>query len=99
MSHNGKITVLNPIGFPPEVKGLGMTERPANLQGRPVYLVDVRFDDSDLLLDQMQAWFAEHMPQVETVRRSKLGTYHEDDPALFQEMKDRGAVCVIAVGH
>src|SRR3989475_8774206 len=32
------------------------------LNGRTVYLVDCRFDDSDIFLGQMQAWFAEHMP-------------------------------------
>ena len=94
-----KIRVMNPMGYPPQVIQLGMAPRLDSLQGKTVYLVDCRFDDGDLLMAQMQAWFTEHMPSVKTVLRSKAGVYTEDDPLLFQEIKDKGDALVLGVGH
>jgi len=95
----GKLEVLNPVGYPPEITQLGMAPRPETLEGKTVYLVDCRFDDGDLLLGQMQDWFNEHMPSVKTVLKSKSGVYTEDDPALFQEIKEKGDALVLGVGH
>ena len=94
-----KIKVFNPMGYPPQITQLGMAERPATLEGKTVYLVDCRFDDSDLLLGQMQAWFSEHMPSVKTVLKSKAGVHTDDDPELFQEIQEKGDALVLGVGH
>jgi hypothetical protein len=94
-----KIKVYNPMGYPPQITQLGMAERPATLEGKTVYLVDCRFDDGDLLLGQMEAWFNEHMPSVKTVLKSKSGVYTQDDPELFQEIKEKGDALVLGVGH
>ena len=94
-----KMRVMNPMGYPPKITQLGMAPRLDTLEGKRVYLVDCRFDDGDLLMGQMQAWFAEHMPSVKTVLRSKAGVYTEDDPELFQEIKERGDALVLGVGH
>jgi len=94
-----KITVLNPMGYPPRIEQLGMAPRPASLQGKTVYLIDCRFDDSDIFLKQMQAWFAEHRPDMNAVFVQKSGVYTEEDPQLFAEIRERGAAAVIGVGH
>jgi hypothetical protein len=94
-----KTKVFNPMGYPPQVTQLGMAERPETLEGKTVYLVDCRFDDGDLLLGQMQAWFNEHMPSVKTVLKSKSGVYTQDDPELFQEVQEKGDALVLGVGH
>ncbi len=52
-----KITVLNPMGYPPKVQPKPLAPRLDTLNGKTVYLVDCRFDDSDVFLKQMQAWF------------------------------------------
>lgn len=91
--------VLNPMGYPPEIIQLGMAPRLETLENKTVYLVDCRFDDSDLLLGQMQNWFNEHMPSVKTVLTSKSGVHTEKDPALFQEIKAKGDALVLGVGH
>ena len=57
-----RITVLNPMGFAPKVTRKELAPRLDTLDGKTVYLVDCRFDDSDVFLEQMQAWFAEHLP-------------------------------------
>jgi len=94
-----KIRVMNPMGYPPKITRLGMAPRLDTLEGKTVYLVDCRFDDGDLLMGQMQNWFAEHMPSAKTVLRSKAGVYTEDDPELFHEIKAKGDALVLGVGH
>ena len=95
----GQVVAMNPMGYPPQITQLGMAPRLDTLEGKTVYLIDCRFDDSDLLMSQMQAWFAEHMSSVKTVLGSKAGVYTEDDPELFQEIKEKGDALVLGVGH
>ena len=94
-----KMTVLNPMGFPPQITRAGMAPRPEGLEGKTVYLLDCRFDDGDILIQQMEAWFSEHMPAVKAEVRRKSGVYTEKDPELFSEIRDSGDAAVVAVGH
>ena len=93
------LTVYNPMGYPPKIEQHPMAPRPQSLDGKTVYLVDCRFDDGDILMQQMQDWFRDNMPQVRTELRSKDGVYTERDPALYEEIKAKGAAAVVAVGH
>jgi hypothetical protein len=93
------ITVLNPEGFPPKVMRKELAARLATLDGKTVYLVDCRFDDSDVFLKQMQEWFAEHMPGVRTVFKPISSVYLHDDPATWEEIRARGHAAVVGVGH
>jgi hypothetical protein len=52
------LTVLNPMGYPPKVTHKTLAPRLEALDGKTVSLVDCRFDDSDVFLKQIQAWFA-----------------------------------------
>ena len=45
-----RLTVLNPMGYPPKVSPKPMAPRLDTLDGKTIYLVDCRFDDSDLFL-------------------------------------------------
>ena len=94
-----KVIAMNPMGYPPAIEQVHLAPRPSTLDGKTVYLVDARFDDSDRLLLQMQNWFAEHMPQTKTVFVSKDGVYTRDDPGLFQEIKEKGDAMIMGVGH
>jgi hypothetical protein len=60
------LTVLSPIGTPPKINKKQAAPRPESLDGKTVYLVDCRFDDSIELLKQVAAWFAINMPSVKT---------------------------------
>ncbi len=99
MSGNGKITVLNPTGYPPKVTRKPLAPRISTLEGKTVYLVDARFDDSDIFLKQMQAWFAEHMPNVKTKFVQMSNVYTQDDPKTWEEIKANGDAAIIGVGH
>jgi hypothetical protein len=93
------IAVLNPMGFPPKVIRKELAPRLSGLDGKTVYLVDCRFDDSDVFLKQMQAWFAEQMPTVRTVFKPISGVYLKDDPATWEEIKANGHAAIVGVGH
>ena len=94
-----KITVLSPVGFPPKVSKKVAAPRPESLDGKMVYLVDCRFDDSIELLKQVQGWFAEHMPAVKTKIVSLSATYQHDDPKTWDEIKAHGDAAIVGVGH
>jgi hypothetical protein len=99
MARSDTIVVMNPMGYPPRIAPLRMAPRLESLAGKTVYLVDCRFDDGDILMQQMQNWFAERMPGVETVLLRKSGVYTERDPELYEEIRAKGHAAVVAVGH
>jgi len=96
---SAKITVLDPTGFAPKVTRKALAPRLDGLDGKTVYLVDCRFDDSDVFLTQMQAWFAEHMPRVRTVFKPISSVYLKDDPTTWEEIKAKGHAAIVGVGH
>jgi hypothetical protein len=93
------ISVLNPTGFPPKVTPKAMAPRLASLDGKTVYLVDARFDDSDIFLQQMQDWFGQNRPNVKTKLVQLSTVYTQDDPKTWQEIKENGDAAIIGVGH
>jgi hypothetical protein len=98
-TNGSKLTVLNPTGYPPRVTPKDMAPRLETLEGKTVFLVDCRFDDSDILLKQMQAWFQEHLPGVraELIRLSSV--YTRDDPETWQKIQAEGDAAIVGVGH
>jgi hypothetical protein len=69
-----------------------------SLNGKTIYLVDTGFGGSGKFLDQVQAWFAEHMPSVKTVRRRKTGNIFRDDTKdLWAEIKEKGQAAILGV--
>jgi hypothetical protein len=94
-----KITVLSPVGYPPKINRKTAAPRLESLVGKTIYLVDCRFDDSIELLKQVQAWFAQHMPGVDTRIISLSATYQKDDPKTWQEIKTNGHAAIVGVGH
>ena len=94
-----ELKVHNPVGYPPKVTGKPLAPRLDTLNGRTLYLVDCRFDDSDVFLKQVQAWFAEHLPAVKTVYKPISSVYTKDDPATWKEVQANGHAAIVALGH
>ncbi len=94
-----RVKVLNPRGTPPAIRLRSMAPRPASLEGKTVYFVDVRFMNGNVFLGEIQKVFAEQFPGVKTEFRQKRGGYTEDDPELWAEIKAKGALVVMAIGH
>jgi hypothetical protein len=94
-----KIAVLSPVGYPAKVKAKALAPRLESLDGKTIYLVDCRFDDSIEVLKLVAAWFARHMPGVNTRIISLSATYQKDDPKTWEEIKANGHAAIIGVGH
>ena len=94
-----KLSVLNPVGFPPKITPKAMAPRLQSLDGKMIYLVDPRFDDSGLFLRQVQNWFADHMPSVQTKLVEMSSVYTKDDPKTWEMIKTNGDGAIIGVGH
>jgi hypothetical protein len=93
------LRVLDPTGYPPKISAKPLAPRLDTLNGRTVYLVDCRFDDSGLFLEQMRAWLAEHLPGVTAVLKPISSVYLVDDPKTWEEIRARGHAAILGVGH
>jgi hypothetical protein len=98
-AEEAKITVLNPRGQAPSIPLVPMALRLDTLDGKTVYLVDVRFEGGKSFLLEMKDWFAKNMPKVKTVFREKAGPYMDNDPKLWAEIKGKGDAMIMAIGH
>jgi hypothetical protein len=94
-----QFTALNPKGSPPPVKLIPMAPRLDSIHGKTIYLVDTGFMSGGVLLQQMQVWFNKNYPDVTIVFRKKAGSYMEDDPPLWKEIKEKGNAAIMAIGH
>jgi hypothetical protein len=92
-----KITVLDPRGYPPKVVGKRLANRLQSLDGKVVYLVDALFDNTDVFIEQLRQWFAEHLPAVET-RVIRPRESWVDDPDMREKIAAQGNAAIIGVG-
>lgn len=94
-----KITVLNPMGQPPPIARVPMAPRFTTLEGKTIYIVDIGFTDTHQLFTEMQKLLSEKYPKTTFIVRTKIGTYFEDDPKLWAEIKEKGGGMIMGVGH
>ena len=94
-----KVSVLNPVGYPPKITAKALAPRLDSLDGKTVYLVDPRFDDSGLFLRQLQNWFTDKMPTVKTKFIEMNNVYTKDDPVTWEKIKADGDAAIVGVGH
>ena len=99
MARGDTLTVLNPMGFPPRVTRKELAPRLPTLEGKTIYLVDCRFDDSEVFLGQVQAWFTDHLPGAKTIVKRISSVYLNDDPLTWEEIKAVGHAAIVGVGH
>ena len=92
-----QLTVHDPRGYPPKVDGKPLAARLENLEAKNVYLVDCLFDNSDAFIDQLQGWFSQHLPAVET-RVIKPRESWVDDPEMRAAIVADGDAAVLGVG-
>ncbi len=94
-----KITVLNPMGQPPPIALVPMAPRLDTLDGKTIYIVDVGFTDTHQLFTEMKTLLSEKYPKTTFIVKTKSGTYFDDDPKLWAEIKEKGAGMIMGVGH
>jgi hypothetical protein len=92
-----RIAVHDPRGHAPKVEGKRLAQRPQSLDGKTAYLVDCLFDNSEVFMDQLRRWFAQHMPGVNT-KIIKPRESWVDDPEMRGRIKADGDVAILGVG-
>lgn len=92
-----KLSVLNPLGFPPKVTAKRLAPGLGSLAGRMVFLVDVGFENSDVFMAQLRGWLAEHEPDVRT-EIVRWRDQHRPDPDLCKRIRAEGDAAILGVG-
>jgi hypothetical protein len=92
-----KLSVLNPLGFPPLVKGRGLAPGLDRLDGKKLFLVDVGFENSDNFMLQLEGWLGTHEPGVRT-EIVRWRDQHRPDPELCERIKHEGDAAILGVG-
>ena len=98
-AQESKITVFNPLGQPPAIARVPMAPRITNLEGKTIYIVDVGSTDTHQFFTEMQKLMSERYPKTTWLVRTKIGTYFDDDPKLWAEIKEKGHGMIMGVGH
>ena len=94
-----KVTVLDPLGQPPAIERVPMAPRISDLDGKTIYIFDIGFSATHQLLTELQDLLKERYPDTTWIVRDKIGTYFNDDPKLWAEIKEKGHGMIMGVGH
>jgi hypothetical protein len=92
-----KLTVHDPRGYAPKVTGKRLAPRLPSLDGKVVFLVDCLFDNSEVFMDQLQQWFAQHLPTVR-IKNIKPRESWKDDPVMRDAIVKEGDAAILGVG-
>ena len=92
-----KLTVHDPRGYPPKVTGKRLAPRLEGLDGKVVFLVDCLFDNSAVFMEQLQRWFAQHLPTVR-IKNIKPRQSWVDDPDMRATIEREGDAAILGVG-
>jgi len=96
---SAKITVLNPRGIQPPIRLIPMAPRLDTLDGKTIYVVDTKYPLTKLFVQEVYNVLREKYPKTNWVFRDKIGSYFDDDPKLWAEIKENGHGMVMAIGH
>ncbi len=91
------ISILNPRGTPPPIRLVPMAPRLDTLDGKTIYVVNIGFGDT--FLPEVRNVLAEKYPKADWVFKRKAGSYFDDDPKLWAEIKEKGNAMIMGVGH
>jgi hypothetical protein len=94
-----RITVLNPRGIQPPIRLIPMAPRLDTLDGKTIYVVDTKYPLTKPFVQEVYNVLKEKYPRTNWVFRDKIGSYFDDDPKLWAEIKEKGQGMVMAIGH
>jgi len=94
-----KNTVLNPRGIKPEIRKIPMAPRPTTLEGKTIYVVDTKYPNTKPFVEELYAGLKNKYPETNWILKEKIGSYMQDDPDLWKEIKAKAQGAVILLGH
>ena len=92
--------VLNPTPPNRMVDRIPLIPRLDTLEGKTLYLVDIGWGGPNAappIYREIKAWFAQNMPGVKIEIRSIKGSYMQDQPELWQEIKEKGDAAMVGI--
>jgi hypothetical protein len=92
-----KISVHDPRGYPPGVTGKRLAPRLESIDGKVLFLVDCLFDNSEVFMDELHKWFAQHLPTVR-IKTIKPRESWVDDPEMRKAIEQEGDAAILGVG-
>jgi hypothetical protein len=93
------ISVVNPRGQFAPIQQFPMAPRLSTLEGKTIYIVNARWPYTEQVPQEIRNALSERFPRTTFELRDKAGSYGEDDPQLWQEIKSKGDGMILAVGH
>jgi hypothetical protein len=94
-----KISVLNPLGAAPPIHMIPMASRLETLKGKTIYIVDMNFPRTQQFFEEMQKLLASRFTETRFELRIKKGTYFNNDPDLWAEIKEKGDGVIMGIGQ
>jgi hypothetical protein len=91
------ITVLNPAISTRMADRVPLTPRLSTLEGKTIYLYDTQWGGPEAaysVYEEMQGWFAQHMPSVKTVIH-RGPSWMADDPGFLKVVTDNKVDAVV----
>jgi|WetSurMetagenome_2_1015567.scaffolds.fasta_scaffold32579_1 hypothetical protein len=95
----GKISVLSPRGIAPPIHLIPMAPRLDTIERKTIYIVDVNFPRTHDFFEEMQKLLTARYLETRWVLRKKIGTYFNNDPELWAEIKEKGHGVIIGIGQ
>jgi hypothetical protein len=93
------VTVVNPRGQLPPVHYVPMAPRLDSLNGKTIYIVDMRWSYTGQFTEELRDILSENYPETKFIRKEKAGPYGEADPKLWDEIQENGDAMIIGTGH
>ena len=94
-----KLVVMNPRGIQPEIRKIPMAKRPATLDSKTVYIVDVKYPNTKPFVESLLAALQAKYPKTQWIVRDKAAGYMDDDANLWKEIKEKGTAAIVLLGH